>query len=401
MTKPTLLQLLVVASVFAIALTPSLAPAAPGDLYVANGAAGEVVKFDPPGTRTAFTAGLQSPSGVAFDGKGNLFVADLVVGNSNIYKFSAGGTRTTFATGLSSPEGLAVDAAGNLYVADFLSGSVFKFTPAGAQSTFASGLASPTDVAFDATGNLYVVTNGDGTIVRITPGGTKTTFASGLGKPFGLAFDQTGNVFVGDTTSGNIIKITPAGAKTTFASATGYPRGLDFDSAGNLFVADANTNSILQFTPAGGKSTFVTGLNDPFFIAFEPALHQLLNISTRGMVGTGDGALIGGFIVGGNGAVGGTVIARAIGPSLEAAGVSGALHDPTLELHDAAGTKIAFNDDWSGGTQKAQIEATGVAPTNDLESALIATVPAGRYTAVVRGLNNGTGIALVEVYNLQ
>jgi hypothetical protein len=130
---------------------------------------------------------------------------------------------------------------------------------------------------------------------------------------------------------------------------------------------------------------------------------KLANISTRGFVDTGDNVMIGGLIVGGLSG-GGTakVIVRALGPSVP---VAGALGDPTLELHDGSGTTIATNDNWKtrpdGSSQQAEIEATTIPPTNDLESALVRTLPQGNYTAVVRGKNNTTGVALVEVYNLQ
>jgi WD40 repeat protein len=130
---------------------------------------------------------------------------------------------------------------------------------------------------------------------------------------------------------------------------------------------------------------------------------KLANISTRGFVDTGDNVMIGGLIIGG-GASGGPakVIVRALGPSVP---VNGALENPTLELHDGSGTLIAFNDDWKtrpdGSSQQAEIEATGIQPTNDLESALVRTLLPGNYTAVVRGMNSTTGVGLVETYKLQ
>src|SRR5205807_5669808 len=98
------------------------------------------------------------------------------------------------------------------------------------------------------------------------------------------------------------------------------------------------------------------------------------------------------------------VIVRAIGPSLGGMGIQGALQDPTLELHDGSGTTIRSNDNWKiredGSSQQAEIEATTIPPTSDLESALVQTLVPGNYTAIVRGKNNSTGVALVEVYNL-
>jgi uncharacterized delta-60 repeat protein len=120
---------------------------------------------------------------------------------------------------------------------------------------------------------------------------------------------------------------------------------------------------------------------------------NLANISTRMRVEQGDNALIGGFIV--TGSVPKKVLIRAIGPSLP---LKGALADPTLELHKADGTVIA-NDNWKD-TQQAEIAATTIPPTNSLESAIVATLPPGGHTAILRGKNNGTGIGLVEVYDL-
>ena len=246
--------------------------------------------------------------------------------------------------------------------------------------------------------DLYDADYSSGTIFKFTPNGTKNTFASGLSGPEGLAFDASGNLFEADYISGTIFKFAPNGTRSTFASGVS-PYGLAFDASGNLFVADAGNGIIFKFTPDGTKSTFATGLNGPLGLAFEPTIHQLRNISTRGFVGTGDNVLIGGFILGGNGMVNQALLFRALGPSLTAFGVPGALQDPTLQLFNSSGVVIAFNDNWRD-TQQSQIQATGLAPTDDRESAIYATLPAGAYTAIVRGANNTTGVALVEVYNL-
>jgi hypothetical protein len=117
-------------------------------------------------------------------------------------------------------------------------------------------------------------------------------------------------------------------------------------------------------------------------------------------VETGDNALIGGFIAGGlEGGRPAKVVVRALGPSLGDAGVNGALADPTLELIDANGFTVRANDDWRA-SQQIELEALGLQPTRDEESALIATLPPGNYTAVVRGNGDTTGVGLVEVYNV-
>ena len=124
---------------------------------------------------------------------------------------------------------------------------------------------------------------------------------------------------------------------------------------------------------------------------------RLLNISTRADVLSSDSVAIGGFIVTGNEPK--NVIIRGIGPSLSAAGVSGALADTTLELYQDT-TLIATNDNWRD-SQENEIQATGIAPTNDLEAAIVGTLDPGSYTAILRGKNNTTGVGLVEVYDLQ
>ena len=128
------------------------------------------------------------------------------------------------------------------------------------------------------------------------------------------------------------------------------------------------------------------------------AVSTLANTSTRGFVETGDDVLIGGFIIGNGGSD--TVVVRAIGPSLADSGVANPLADPTLDLYDANGAVIRSDDDWRD-SQESLIQSTGLAPTNDAESAIIRSLEAGSYTAIVRGKDGGTGVALIEVYNLQ
>lgn len=121
------------------------------------------------------------------------------------------------------------------------------------------------------------------------------------------------------------------------------------------------------------------------------------NISTRGKVGLSDNVMIGGFIIGGEDPT--KVLIRAIGPSLASQGIAQPLTDPVLQLHDADGGIIATNDNWRA-TQQTAIVATGIPPSDTRESAILITLDPGSYTAIVRGNNGTTGVALVEVYNL-
>jgi autotransporter-associated beta strand protein len=172
-----------------------------------------------------------------------------------------------------------------------------------------------------------------------------------------------------------------------------------------------NVNSGGRLNTADGRGSFevtYSGVNNVILSRFGPPVtgHGAANISTRLAVGTGDNVPIGGIII--QGSVGKRVIIRAIGPELTQHGVPGALQDPTLELHDDSGALIGQNDNWRtteiGGVitsnQVAAIQATGLAPSDDRESAIIATLQPGNYTAIVRGNNNTMGIALVEAYDL-
>jgi len=175
--------------------------------------------------------------------------------------------------------------------------------------------------------------------------------------------------------------------------ATGIPPSNDLESAIIMTLAPDNYTAIVS----GKNGTSGIGLVEAYDLD-QSADSQLANISTRGLVETGNDVMIGGFILG-NGTGTTNVLIRALGPSLTDQGVSGALADPTLELHDADGTLLETNDNWKD-SQQTEIEATGIAPTNDLEAAIITTLPTTALTAIVAGKGGLTGVALVEVYRL-
>lgn len=126
---------------------------------------------------------------------------------------------------------------------------------------------------------------------------------------------------------------------------------------------------------------------------------KLANLSTRGVVGTGDGVLIGGVITQGDTIK--RLLFRAIGPELGAAGLGNALQDTVLRLFDANGTQFVENDGWRNASNANEIEATGAAPTNDAEAAILIPLPAGVYTGIINGKNGTTGTGLFEVYQLE
>ena len=167
-------------------------------------------------------------------------------------------------------------------------------------------------------------------------------------------------------------------------------------------------SAIVATLPPGAYTVIESGKNGGTGVGLvevydldQSAGATLANISTRGFVNTGDNVMIGGFIIGPSDTGPANVLVRAIGPSLANANppVPGALADPTLELHDSNGTLLASNDDWRTDQQSA-IEATGIAPTNDNEAAIVATLAPGAYTAIESGVGDTSGVGLVEVYNL-
>ena len=145
----------------------------------------------------------------------------------------------------------------------------------------------------------------------------------------------------------------------------------------------------------GANNTTGIGLVEVFDLSLNSTA-KLANLSTRGFTQTGDNIMIGGFIVVTSPV---RVIVRAIGPSLTAMGVPGALADPTLEIR-SGNTLVAANDNWRDAPNVAEIQASTVAPTNDLESAILMTLQPGAYTAQLRGTNGTTGVALVELFAL-
>ena len=132
------------------------------------------------------------------------------------------------------------------------------------------------------------------------------------------------------------------------------------------------------------------------------ATAKLANISTRGSVQTADNVMIGGFSLGGSSTNPTRLVVRAIGPSLTQFGINNALSNPTLELFDNNGQRVAFNDNWADdSSQASQLQALNIAPGNAAESAVVMTLPPGLYTAVVAGQGGGVGIGLIEVYAVQ
>jgi hypothetical protein len=177
--------------------------------------------------------------------------------------------------------------------------------------------------------------------------------------------------------------------------ATGFQPGHKLESA------------LVRSLPPGDYTAVVRGTNGPgvgtvqVYDLAANSNSNLANISSRGRVEPGDEkALIAGFIVDGNGGADSRVIVRALGPSLSAFQIPGALPDPTLEVKNANGSTLDSNDDWEQSQQVAEIRARNFGPRDFRDSAVVISPPPGAYTAIVRGKGNATGVAVVEVYNV-
>jgi hypothetical protein len=374
-----------------------------GDVYFAETSA--IGRIKPDGTAWRFAgdkifAGSADGIGTAarfnginrmvFDRQNNLYVADTY--NSTIRKItpdavvttlagSAGNAGSTDGTGNQArfawPLGITTDPAGNVYVADafYLANSqtIRKITPDGVVTTLA-GLAGSDGV-----------TDGIGSTARFH-------------YPMAVTADSRGNIYVADAWNRRLRKVTANGVVTTLAGTDAISFGVDgigsaasfdtimpgiaVDGAGNVYVLDSGRLRIATSTVKA----------------------RSLNVSTRLQVLDGENVLIGGFIIAGTSTK--KVIIRALGPSLAANSITGALGNPALELYNAEGTRIASNDDWkidsaTLGSQQAAIEATTIPPSDDREAALVATLdPQQAYTAIVRGSHGEKGISVVEVYDL-
>jgi hypothetical protein len=228
---------------------------------------------------------------------------------------------------------------------------------------------------------------------------SKTVVLRGLGPtlsqpPFnisGTVADPTLQLFDG---SGNPIWFNDNWKDTqeTQIQGTGRSPPNDLESAIFQVLPPGNYTAIL----AGKNGTTGVGLMEVYDLS--PGFAELTNVSTRGFVGSDQSVMIGGFITsGGNGST--QVVVRGLGPTLSQPpfNLSGTLADPVVTLVDQNGTVVKTNDNWKN-TQQAAILATGLAPPNDLEAAILAPVAAGNYTAILSGTGGGTGIGLIEIY---
>lgn len=221
-----------------------------------------------------------------------------------------------------------------------------------------------------------------------TPTATATATATGTPTATATASPSATSTATATATA----TASPSATATATATATVTP------TATATATATASPTATATATASPSATATATATATPTATP-TPANVELLNISGRVVAQTGDKVGIAGFIVKGSGFK--RFIARALGPSLQVGGtpIAGRLMDPILELHDSNGATLT-NDNWRTGGQQAEIQQSGLAPTDDRESAIIRTVPAGNFTAIIRGANNTTGIGLIEVYDL-
>jgi sugar lactone lactonase YvrE len=207
-----------------------------GALYGANTDEHRIQRFGLDGSVSTWASGglLSNPNGLAFDGAGNLLVANYAFPTGGkVIRIAPNGTMSVFSPLLGSGGGsLAFDAQGNLYAAEYIQNAITRITPAGVASTFQSSISSPTGLVFDAAGNLFVGNQGYGGsspgITRITPAGVATRVGSGAPYNYvnGLALDEAGNLLATNAGGDNFLRVSPAGAVTVLATGTGSATGV-------------------------------------------------------------------------------------------------------------------------------------------------------------------------------
>lgn len=318
-----------------------------------------------------------------------------------LYRFATNPADYGFANISDSAQGAAVDPDTYLFWDDLHPTTAGHYQLAVAANALLEGTALPPAPALNLSTRLNVGTGDNVLIAGFIISGTdaKEVIVRGLGPSLTVngvplanrLADPVLNLYAGAT-----LLLSNDNWKDSQESeivATGIPPTDDLESAIVTTLAPGSYTAILSGNSGGTGN----GLVEIYDLDTAP-VSTLANTSTRGFVQTGDDVLIAGFIIGTGESD--TIVVRAIGPSLADMGIADPLQDPTLDLYDANGLVIMSDDNWRD-SQETLIQSSGLTPTNDAESAIITSLASGAYTAVVRGKDNTTGVALVEVYNLQ
>ena len=381
-----------------------------GNLYVSSiDYPFPVMKITPSGTASVFTTVFSGATGLTIDQSGTMYLADVggCRGCGKIYRVAADGTKTVFSEAYRNPQGMAFGPDGLLYSADGLSEAIDVFSPEGDFRLFSSiarpiylAFAPPTSYPLNLSTRVNVQAGDKAAIGGFILRGTEAVriLIRGLGPSLaGSVPDalQNPTLQLHDST-GAVIDFNDnwQDSQASQISATGIP------------PKEASEAALIRTLSPGAYTVVQRGVGDStgnaLFELYDLDADtdaQLVNLSTRGRVGSADNVMIGGFMIGGAPSRT-TILVRALGPSLTAKGVSDPLADPAVVVRDANGSAIEANDNW-GDIQRTQIEEAGLAPQSDRESALLLSVGPGNYTAVVEGVGSATGVGLVEVYNLQ
>jgi uncharacterized protein YkwD len=333
-------------------------------------------------------------AGVRVDVAGsNFFAISSASGGYSVPVPGNGSYNVTFSGGGQTTTQRTVTVANSLNAkADFLAGAVAPGLVANVSTRLPVGQGD----------NALI----EGFIVQGPAGSVKKIIVRAIGPsltPFGVPdavanptldiFDANNNKIASNdnwktTQVGGII----TGDQFAEINGSGVAPSNDLESA---IVANLTPGSYTAVV-RGANNGVGTGVVDAFDLS-AASTARLANVATRGLIQPGDKLMIGGFIIQ-NGSV--RVVVSALGPSLAAFGITNALPDTTLQLRDQNGVIVRENDDWMTD-QKAELEATGLQPTNNLEAALVQTIPPGQYTAQVRGKPEATGIGVVQVFFLQ
>jgi sugar lactone lactonase YvrE len=447
-----------------------------GTVTTFAGTAGATGSADGTGAAARFNA----PEGVAVDTVGNVYVAD--TRNDTIRKITSGGLVTTLAgaanqTGsgdgaggsarFNSPSAVAVDGSGNVYIADFINATIRKIDTSNTVSTIAgtaqklgftdgTGAAArfnqPYALALDSSGNLFVADTYNRAIREISQGGSVVTLNGSQCRfyyPQGIAVDGSGNIYVADgdnqaimagavetppqggtaiasqtVTSGGsaTFTVTVSGPSMTYQWQTSVDAGATWSSVSNNAIFSGATTASLTLTgitinmntemfrvqltnPAGSSLSGTATLTVSGGTGGSTGSVRLINISTRAQVGTGGNILIPGIVIGGSGTE--TLLIRADGPALTGFGVLGALAAPSLVLtSQATEATLATNTGWGTNSNPAQIASVAVQvgafalASGSADCAVIVTLQPGAYTVQISGVGGTTGVCLAEVYEV-
>ena len=412
-----------------------------GAILVAENGAGRIKRLPVDGSPGTISLLVTNPMGIDAhaSGQSGFFTTYIATGPS-VFQVAPGGSPVDIDPGDTS-RAVLVDFANNAFVTTD-AGTISEIPANGSPKfTFVSGLTDPHGIAFvppgvneSEGGFVYVADTAASTIYKIAPGSAQVPFVTG-GSPNFLVFQTNAAPGVVTTAATSVAStvatlngtLNPNGTATTYqfnyGTTTSYGSSTPVMSAGSGTATLAKSAVIAGLLPsktyhfqivASNKGGLSSG-SDGSFTTLPPNStptptpsptptppDTALNISTRVDVETGDDVGIGGFIITGTDPK--VVVIRGIGPSLSSAvpPVAGALSDPILELHDSTGAIIATNDNWmsNSANDQATLINNGLAPTADLESALVKTLNPGAYTAVIKGSSGETGVAVVEAYDL-